>query len=75
MFRGHADQYSTDHLALQIAREAVDRGFDDQLEKEERTFLYMPFQHSESLADQSQVAARVHGDGRRLFARFREEAS
>ena len=55
MFRGHADQYSTDHLALQIAREAVERGFDDQLEKDERTFLYMPFQHSEDMADQRQA--------------------
>jgi len=52
MFRGHADQFSTDHLALAIAREAVDRGLDDELEPQERGFLYMPFQHSENLADQ-----------------------
>ena len=53
MFRGHADQFSTDHLALAIARAAIDRGFDDQLEPRERGFLYMPFQHSEDLADQN----------------------
>ena len=52
MFRGHADQFATDHLALAIARQAVERGFDDQLEAQERGFLYMPFQHSEDLADQ-----------------------
>ncbi|MFL6725265.1 MAG: DUF924 family protein [Sphingomicrobium sp.] len=52
MFRGHADAYSTDHLALAIAKEAVARGFDAQLAREERKFLYMPFQHSESLEDQ-----------------------
>ena len=52
MFRGHADQFSTDHLALAIAKAAIDRGFDDQLEPAERGFLYMPFQHSEDLADQ-----------------------
>jgi len=52
MFRSHADQFATDHLALAIARTAVDRKFDDQLEPRERCFLYMPFQHSESLADQ-----------------------
>ena len=53
MFRGHADQFATDHLALAIAEEAVDRGLDDQLQSQhERGFLYMPFQHSESLADQ-----------------------
>ena len=52
MFRGHADQFSTDHLALAIAEAAVDMGFDDELERQERGFLYMPFQHSEDLADQ-----------------------
>ena len=52
MFRGHADQFSTDHLALQVARGAVDQELDDALERQERGFLYMPFQHSESLADQ-----------------------
>ena len=52
MFRGHADQFATDHLALAIARAAVDRGLDEQLQPQERSFLYMPFQHSENLADQ-----------------------
>jgi len=52
MFRGHADQFATDHLALAIAKGAVDRGSDEELEPHERGFLYMPFQHSEELADQ-----------------------
>ncbi len=52
MFRGHAEQFATDPLALGIAGGAVDRGFDDQLERHERGFLYMPFQHSEDLAQQ-----------------------
>ena len=52
MFRGHADQFATDHIALAIAKGAVDRGFDDELQKDERSFLYMPFQHSESIEDQ-----------------------
>jgi uncharacterized protein (DUF924 family) len=54
MFRGHADQYSTDHMALAIAREAVERGYDDGMSPDQRTFLYMPFQHSEELKDQVQ---------------------
>jgi uncharacterized protein (DUF924 family) len=53
MFRGHADQFATDHLALAIAKGAVDKGFDEELEPKERGFLYMPFQHSENLADQN----------------------
>ena len=58
MFRAHADQYSTDPLAIEISRAAVDRGLDDQLEtKDERAFLYMPFQHSEDLQDQRRALA------------------
>jgi uncharacterized protein (DUF924 family) len=53
MFRDHADQFATDQLALAIARASVDKGFDEQLEPQERGFLYMPFQHSEDLADQN----------------------
>ena len=54
MFRGDAEQFATDHLALAIAKVAEDRGFDDRLEVKERPFLYMPFQHSENLGDQKQ---------------------
>ena len=57
MFRGHADQFMTDSLALAIAKGAVDRGYDDSLSKDEKTFLYMPFQHSEQLADQRRSVA------------------
>jgi uncharacterized protein (DUF924 family) len=53
MFRGDAQQFATDHLALAIAREAVDRGLDEELQPWERGFLYMPFQHSENLDDQN----------------------
>jgi uncharacterized protein (DUF924 family) len=52
MFRGHADQFATDHLALAVARAAIERGYDDGMAGERRGFLYMPFQHSEELQDQ-----------------------
>ena len=52
MFRGSADTYATDHVALGIAKEAIARNFDDELSVDERNFLYMPFQHSEDLDDQ-----------------------
>jgi uncharacterized protein (DUF924 family) len=84
MFRGDAEQFSTDHLALAIAKGAVDKGFDDELEPRERGFLYMPFQHSESLADQDRSLllftalgddyqlgyARKHHDVIARFGRF-----
>jgi uncharacterized protein (DUF924 family) len=57
MFRGHADQFSTDPLALAIAKGAVARGLDRSLSPQERGFLYMPFQHSENLADQRRSLA------------------
>ena len=57
MFRGHAEQFATDTLALGIARAAVDANLDDELEPQERGFLYMPFQHSEDLADQRRSVA------------------
>lgn len=55
MFRGHADAYSTDVNALTIAKGALERGFDKELEPDERKFLYMPFQHSEKLEDQNRA--------------------
>ena len=54
MFRGHADQFSTDPLALAVAKGAVERERDDGMTPERRCFLYMPFQHSEDLRDQRQ---------------------
>jgi len=57
MFRGHADQFATDHLALAIARGAVERGFDEAYTQPKRGFFYMPFQHSEDLDDQQRSVA------------------
>jgi uncharacterized protein (DUF924 family) len=57
MFRSHADQFATDHLALAIAREAVDHGYDEALTPQQRGILYMPFQHSENLEDQRRSVA------------------
>jgi len=55
MFRGHADAYSTDHIALAIAKAALDKDFEAELAKDERKFLYMPFQHSENLENQNRA--------------------
>jgi uncharacterized protein (DUF924 family) len=54
MYRGSPDQFATDPLALGIASEAIAAGLDRQLSADERTFLYMPYQHSERLADQEE---------------------
>jgi uncharacterized protein (DUF924 family) len=57
MLRGHADQFSTDPLALAVAKGAVERGLDRAMSPAERGFVYMPFQHSEDLADQKRSLA------------------
>lgn len=57
MFRGHADQFSTDPLALAVAKGAVEAGLDEALAPQERGILYMPFQHSEVMADQRRSLA------------------
>jgi uncharacterized protein (DUF924 family) len=63
MFRGNAEQFATDHLALAIAKAAIDKRFDEQLSPQERGFLYMPFQHSEDLADQNRSLLLFTGLG------------
>ncbi|HLU66013.1 MAG TPA: DUF924 family protein [Kofleriaceae bacterium] len=52
MFRGTPGMFAGDARALAAAREAVDAGLDRDLPHDMRYFLYMPFMHSESLADQ-----------------------
>ena len=50
--RGTSRAWSGDARALDFAREGVGRGDDRMLPVEQRVFLYMPFEHSESMADQ-----------------------
>jgi uncharacterized protein (DUF924 family) len=84
MFRGHADQFATDHLALAIAKSAIEARLDEQLKPVERKFLYMPFEHSENLEDQNRAVllftelgdseqvkyAKLHRDVIERFGRF-----
>ena len=52
IFRGASRAFAADPLALRAARHAVTREFDRALLPVERLFAYLPFQHSEALADQ-----------------------
>ena len=83
MFRGTARMFAGDARARAAARRAVDRGDDRTLSEAERSFLYMPFMHSEDLADQDRGAglfasgapaelryAEQHRDIVRRFGRF-----
>jgi uncharacterized protein (DUF924 family) len=52
MFRGDIRTYASDALAREVAHRAIARGADTRVEAALLEFLYMPFMHSEHLADQ-----------------------
>jgi uncharacterized protein (DUF924 family) len=84
MFRGTARAFSTDALALAAAKRAIERGFDRKIKLPERSFLCLPFEHSENLADQETSLklyeatkdkelfrwAKLHHDTIQRFGRF-----
>jgi len=84
MFRGSARAFAADPLARKIAARAIDRGFDQRFTVPERGFFYLPFEHSEALADQERCIAlnrashdadaikwaELHADVIRRFGRF-----
>ncbi len=84
LYRGTGHAFATDSLARRIARKAIAKGFDEQVEVEVRHFFYLPFEHSEDLADQALCVelcaasgdlealkwAKVHYDIIQRFGRF-----
>jgi len=53
LHRGSPQAFATDPIALETAKDAIDRGLDHELGKTRRMFLYLPFEHSENLDDQN----------------------
>jgi uncharacterized protein (DUF924 family) len=84
MFRGTARAFATDELARAITASALLKGFDAQVAPDMRAFFYLPFEHSEDLADQERGIAlykaagdddglkwaHIHADIIRRFGRF-----
>lgn len=84
MFRGSPRTFATDALALGVAKQSITQGFDMQLGLPKRNFFYLPFMHSENLADQERCVelsrrsgdqntlkyAELHTDIIRRFGRF-----
>ena len=64
MFRNSARAFAADPLAREVTTRAIGRGFDRQIAVPERGFFYLPFEHSEALADQERAVAlnRASGD-------------
>ena len=55
MFRGSGHAFASDGLARQYATQALAAGFDAASEPELRMFFYLPFEHSEDMADQDRA--------------------
>jgi uncharacterized protein (DUF924 family) len=84
MFRGNARAFATDPLARAVTASALLHGFDAQVSPDMRAFFYLPFEHSEDMADQERGIAlytaagdadglkwaNLHADIIRRFGRF-----
>ena len=60
LHRGSALAFASDPKALQIAKTALARGDDHSVSKDLQIFIYMPFEHSECLADQRTAIRLTH---------------
>ena len=72
MFRGSARMFESDSKALELARAAVERGIDLEVPAQRRLFLYLPFEHSEDLADQDRSVALFTALGDQRYLEFAE---
>ncbi len=52
MFRDDARAFATDANALTVAKQSIRKDFDLEIHGEEQQFFYMPFEHSELIAEQ-----------------------
>ena len=70
VFRGSAHAFATDGLAREYARNAIDAGFDRRIDAPMRLFLYMPFEHSEDMADQDRAVRLIEAMGEAGYADY-----
>jgi uncharacterized protein (DUF924 family) len=64
VFRGTPEAFAADPHAIEIARATVAAGFDLRLTPIERMFVYLPFEHAETIEDQNESV--------RLYATLRD---
>jgi uncharacterized protein (DUF924 family) len=69
MFRASARAFAADALAREAARTILERGWDRSYSDDERTFAYLPFEHSEDLADQELSMKLFEGNPNAEWAR------
>lgn len=69
-FRGTPRMFATDGLALDIAKRAIDAGFDTSIDGALRVFFYLPFEHAEDLAEQDRAVALCEAMGNANFHKY-----
>lgn len=70
MFRGTARAFASDDLALAVAGRAIGLGFDRLLRRDERVFLYLPYEHSEDRAMQARSVELMSRLGNAEWTRY-----
>lgn len=63
MFRDTPQSFAHDSLALALSQQAIALGANKELNATERSFLYMPFMHSESLLIHQQACLLYKANG------------
>jgi len=70
MFRNQAVAFSTEQHAVMVAKHAIIEDFDQQIDKKQVAFLYMPLMHSENIDDQDLCVARFEAAGLEENSKF-----
>lgn len=53
MYRGEVKSFSSEGMAVRVAKKAIELGFDKEIDKDRVAFSYMPLMHSENIDDQN----------------------
>ena len=72
VFRDSAHAFATDPLGREYAHRAMDARFDAIIEPALRIFFYLPFEHSEALADQDRTVALCEALGDTDYLKYAE---
>lgn len=70
MYRDQGLSFSTEAAARMVAAHAIDQGWDRELDEAGKAFLYLPFMHSENLADQDRAVTLFEAAGLENNLRF-----
>ena len=70
LYRGTARAFATDPAARRVTEAALARNFDSALGLEHRLFLYLPFEHSENIADQQRAVEMIERLGNPQWTDF-----